>query len=294
MEVIKKPEFIAIINKTPEGAKCLSHLKIIKDKDKVFDGNEHPDLHDVECIEPEFKLSVDDAANVFKLVLPQKTKEIGANAFKGIVMDTIVWPAACSEIPEGAFMGADIGKILNTDHITAIGLAAFQDCQIKSFHIPDGVEEIPAHCFEDSTIQNISGCRNVKTIGISAFRSCHFLSSFAIPKCVTEIPACCFFNCHAMTSITGLEQVHSVGFAAFETCRMLKTIPALKKVIVIHTHAFFDSGLESLDLSNSVCAYIGDEAFAYTSITEVKKGYFPCDIHKMAFFRTPFTEKESC
>jgi len=105
---------------------------------------------------------------------------------------------------------------------------------------------------------------NLESIGVSAFYNCRGLIDIVIPDSVESIGSAAFSNCDALDSVTLPD---NAGFTAipdnlFKGDGSLETtnIASLTHLESIGSQAFFDSGIISITLPNSVTS-IGSGAF---------------------------------
>lgn len=100
-------------------------------------------------------------------------------------------------IPDNAFWGCDMTKIIIGEGTTSIGESAFVGCHnLSSVVIPT----------------------SVKLIGGYAFGECSSLTSIIIPESVIDIGNYTFLGCSNLTAITIPESVEEIGEDMFEHC----------------------------------------------------------------------------
>lgn len=266
-------------------------LKIKKTDDSgCFDCNLYPELSKVDFFTYGFSLKT-DSCSVNKLILPRHLNRVSSFAFGNADIRTVVWPDDCTHIPEFAFMESKMEEILNIDCVTYIGRSAFKGSNLRSFHIPDGVEAIPEKCFYATSLSDISGGKNVKEIGSSAFFGCYNLKSFTIPAGVDNLPSECFSRCISLKEVDGLDRIKNFGNHSFFSCHALDGSYSLDAAMDIGEFSFCDTSVKGIDLSRSICGYIGRCAFAEAKIKSFTPGYFPCIVDDSAFDDTPLKKE---
>lgn len=113
-------------------------------------------------------------------------------------------------------------------------------------------------------------------VGISevyacAFKGCSALTNIIIPNGVAKVGNGAFLDCSALTSIIIPNSVTSIGWSAFSGCSALTSVTIPNGVTNIDGNTFFDcSALTSITIPNGV-TMIGGSAFsgcsALTSVT---------------------------
>ncbi|MGN0591701.1 MAG: leucine-rich repeat domain-containing protein, partial [Ruminococcus sp.] len=127
--------------------------------------------------------------------------------------------------------------------------------------------------------EEISG-KKVTGIEEYAFSRCSALVSVTIPETVTEIGYGAFYGCSSLTDITIPETVTEIKDEVFSGCSSLTSVTIPETVTTIGECAFQGSGLEIIDLPESV-AFIGAGAFK------------ECNNMTDAYVRNPNCEIES-
>ena len=170
-------------------------------------------------------------------------------------------PAGVENIQSYAFCGiSGFMSITIPNSVTNIGVRAFNGCAgLASIVIAD----------DNPVYDSRNGCNAIiKTADNELVVGCR---SSIIPKSVTRIGDCAFWDCFGLTSITIPDSVTSIGACAFRGCSGLTSITIPDSVTNIAAQTFFDcSGLTSITIPDSVTS-ISDWAFrgcsGLTSIT---------------------------
>lgn len=148
-----------------------------------------------------------------KVIVPEQTKVIGANAFEDKQMSQIIFPEGLQKIGEWAF---------------------FNCKSLKSVTIPASVKEIEECAFYDCcSLKQVVFSEGLEKIRKSAFSNCKSLKSITIPASVKEIEKSAFYNCGSLEQVGLLDGLEKIGELAFSDCESLKavTIPASVKEI---------------------------------------------------------------
>jgi hypothetical protein len=183
------------------------------------------------------------------VMIGQSVTNIGASAFNGCKLTSILIPDSVVSIGNGAFYGC--GSLTNIsfgDNLTSIGDFAFQCSYLNGVVIPNSVRSLGNGAFTSSVYMSratiyggygtntFSGCgltnvvigTNVTRIGPGMFQNCTKLANITIPSSVTNIENTAFQNCSSLTDLVIGTNVTTIGVSAFQSCsKMLSvTIPA--------------------------------------------------------------------
>ena len=109
-------------------------------------------------------------------VIPPGIREIGMNAFAGIVWRgeygeplSIAIPYSVTKIDYGAFSECKLPSIVLPPNIQYVGNHAFRNCSIGSLYIPNKVEYIDYYAFQGCQIYSVTIPSSIQGIGSSAF-----------------------------------------------------------------------------------------------------------------------------
>ncbi len=150
----------------------------------------------------------------------------------------------------------------------------FFPSKIVTFSMPDSVTDIGDNAFyKCTTMTSVTLPNNLQTIGASAFYNCKALTAIKIrdsetniiPDSVTGIGSAAFAGCSALESITlpnnpGFTNIPDNLFNGDYSLTTVNNISSLIYLESIGSQAFFDSGIESILLPDSVTS-IGEGAF---------------------------------
>lgn len=159
--------------------------------------------------------------------IPQSVIDIGSGAFQGCeCLKSIQLPRNMKHISEETFMDCGLNSIRIPRGIETIENGAFRGCsELTRIQIPDSVTTIGEEAFSGcSSLSEISLSENIDQIGQYAFSSCKSITTFAIPRKLSFIPAGMFFKCYNLYDIHIPNTIEEIGDQAFDTCRRLTNI----------------------------------------------------------------------
>lgn len=180
----------------------------------------------------------------------------------------------------------DVKELVLCSGIREILPCSFCNSNVEHIVWPADCEKIPSNLIGLSSVTKISNTDNVKQIDTDAFSE-SLIRSFVIPKAVTEIPSFCFWGAGDLSNLSNTDRLSKIGRNAFMSCKRLTKLSGLKSLLYIEENAFRESGVEVVDLSDSVCGWIGDYAFSDSKLAVFKAGYYLKNNPK-AFERTHF------
>lgn len=185
------------------------------------------------------------------LEIPKDVKKVKDYAFRYVSsIKKVVIHDDVDSIGKGAFSECDnLNAIIVGDRVTSIGYEAFKDC--------DNLKEVD--------IANLSSwCRLDFKVGASGIHPFSInegvlkldgevLEHLVIPKDITEIKPCTFYNCASLKTVKIHENVDSIGSSAFKGCSSLERVEIEDGVVKIKHSAFANCGkLKSINIPNSV------------------------------------------
>lgn len=227
---------------------------------------------------------------LINLVLPDKLKAIGDNAFTGCknLTGSLIIPEGVTEIQRGAFTGCSSlnGTLSLPSTLKKLGTSGdgsdkdtkdegidyyngvFQDCNnlTGNLIIPDGVEIIRGYCFSNCSgfYGELKLPSKLKKIGERAFFLCKNLTgSLEIPQGVSSIPNEAFTGCGFNGTLTLHNGITSVGQSAFSENGFKGELHLPKGLKVIADYAFYSNDFSGNLTIPSTVSRIGNKAFAY-------------------------------
>ena len=184
---------------------------------------------------------------ITSITINAEIERIGANAFEGLNISSLVLPETVARIEVTAFANCCyLTQFVIPDSVTSIGNGAFQNCTLlERVTIGNGLEKIPENCFK--------GCINLKTVALgnkvnrlssSAFKNCKELLSINCSESVETIDSECFMGCEKLPVIEIGVNGRNIGTSAFANCKNLSRISLSEGLTYIGDYAF--SGCENL------------------------------------------------
>ena len=164
-----------------------------------------------------------------------------------------------------------------------IGDSAFQGCaSLTEVKVPKSLKE-----FGGAT----TGSGTNQTVTSSIFNACTSLTTIDLSATqVTQLPANLFQGCTSLSNVKLPSGLTSIGQQAFQDTTSLKTIEIPSSVTTINGSAFADSGLTTIDLSQTAITQIDNAVFQNTaSLTDVKLPTRITSIGTRAFFNSGIT-----
>ena len=118
----------------------------------------------------------------------------------------------------------------------------------------------------------------VEKFGHSAFRNCK-IRSVVLPGSMDRIRAKAFYQCKNLKSVRIGDNVDTIEESAFAECCSLKHIDIPAGIKTINDYAFFNSGLESIELHKGLLC-LGRKALFGTNIESV---HLPASVKKLEY-----------
>ena len=227
---------------------------------------------------------------IMNINFPSTMKEIGANAFEGTSLKTVLFPSAVEYIGDHAFgdivtlTSIDVGSNLVTGKNAFYGSKNLVTINLKSgarkivdgflantgiteFVVPEGVEEIGKDAFSSNEqLTKIILPSTLKTIGERAFSNTS-LKEIVFPASMKTIPKG-ILDSTQVEKIVLSEGVEEIGDYAFANNKLLKSVVFPSTLKKIGRGAFKNSNLESVTLPSGL-EEIAEEAFSYNKLSAV-------------------------
>lgn len=214
------------------------------------------------------------------LVLPDKLKKIGNNAFNNCInlSGSLILPEGLEELGQGAFWACSSlnGSLSLPSTLKKIGSkkgyigywdGVFYNCGfVCELKLPDGVVEIGMGAF--------MGCRGLygelklpsklERIGEMAFSDCvNLTGSIEIPQRVVDIPVLCFANSGFNGSLKLHNGITTICDQAFRGSALKGELNLPQELEVIANEAFYGCDFSGELFLPEGITRIGDRAFAY-------------------------------
>lgn len=191
----------------------------------------------------------------------------------------------------------DVPSTIENTPVTCIDSGAFSENEtITQVTVPDGIKTIGHEAFETCTaLESVSLPEGLTEIDYDAFRECKSLTKINLPKSLTSIGNNAFDGCTALADVTLPENIEAIGWKAFNETSWYENLPdgevyigtiyfaykgdkkvenasvTIKEGTTAIAGGAFDEfyGLTSVSMPDSL-VYIGNDAFRYCSLTDVK------------------------
>ena len=158
-----------------------------------------------------------------------------------------------------------INSTYNNKPVTGIWRYGFANSKASAVNIPSGITVIDYEAFMGSKIKSVTIPATIDQIGEAAFYACKDLTKASIqnttttseassacscievvendeeeriPCSLTNIPAFCFFNCHALKELVLPQSIEEIEYEAFNNCKALYSTLAFMNIKAIRSRAF--------------------------------------------------------
>ena len=211
-------------------------------------------------------------ANVTSVKLPESMTEIGDYAFSECTkLASVIFPENCNitRIASYAFKRTGLKEMLIPDSITEIGNYAFYYSGLNTVNFGNANVSLETSAFYYNYLNSINfGTGNVTINGSNTFSYCTSLLSVSIPANVKfSMNGSGVFSYGTKLESVIFDENHTTEFipASFVNgCKALKTFVFPSAVKTIRQNAFNGSGIENLDIPDSVTT-VEQGAFSYMS-----------------------------
>ena len=120
---------------------------------------------------------------------------------------------------------------------------------MKNVHIPDSVTDLEPCSFGDcDELTSFNIPKGITEIPAYAFEWAN-ITSLDIPDNITKIGEGAFGFCKNLTSLTIPDSVTEIDAKAFQSCKGLKSFEVPKNVTKLSGNAFMSSGITTLTVS---------------------------------------------
>ena len=165
-------------------------------------------------------------------------------------------------LPNLFFGCTGLKEIVIPETVTEIGGNAFNlSVNLRKITFPKSLETISGHAFyKCRSLETITVPDSVTGMGTYCFAFCDRLKSVTLPSTRINIMAHMFEGCAALNDVVLPDSVKTVQESAFKDCSTLSNLKWSSSILEISDNAFENSGLQILELPNSV-SIIGKQAF---------------------------------
>ena len=215
----------------------------------------------------------------------EKANYVGANAFEntsGLKTINFANNTVLQTVANSAFLNSGITSLdlSQATKLLTIGDSAFKGCSsLTEVKVPKSLKEFGSNVFGNSSAASGQNgyCTSLTTIDLSSTQ-------------VTQLPTGLFQGCTSLSNVKLPSGLTQIGQQAFAGTTSLKTIEIPSSVTTINGSAFANSGITSLDLSQTAIATIENAVFQNTaSLTDVKLPAQITSIGTRAFFNSGLT-----
>ena len=199
-------------------------------------------------------------------------RDMRAGLFQGTAIRSVKLPSTLTEIANSAFRETPITEIIIPASVKIIQGSAFYGCK-----------NLANVVFEGDSMDELHGC----------FQKCTSLKSFIFPRRVGLMSYDMFEDCTSLTDVTLPENLKEIYQSMFSGCRKLTKLDVPSGVTKVGSHAFADSGITELDLSNvkefgDFC-FSGCKALKTVKLNSSLKENFLMEVYE-EFMECPYLE----
>lgn len=171
-------------------------------------------------------------------------------------------PESATTVDENAFQGCtELTDVTIPESVTSIGKRAFERCYgLHDVTLNSSITSFGEFAFSGSSIGTVTLPESLTSISKGAFNGCSNLREIKIPDSVTRIGDFAFTVCRSLTTVTMGKSVNLIGSHAFENCNALSDITLPESLSSIGECAFYDTAIESVNLSDNI-TYIARSTF---------------------------------
>ncbi len=217
---------------------------------------------------------------------------LGAKVFAGTGITELNIPDSVVEY--GAFVAGctELTALNMPSHILESEIPAgfFQDCKsldVLSF-IHDGIVSIGYNAFKGTSITDLELHEGLDKIGSFAFSSCTELKSCIIPETVTSVGNGAFSSCTSLESIIFKNSIETIPYQIFYGCTSLKTCILPDSIKTIGEQAFAYSGITEIEFPEGLEAI---EFYAFDTLNPISNVVLPDSV--TSIYGSSFTNAES-
>ncbi len=199
-----------------------------------------------------------------KVVLPDRTTEIGNYAFYGCKLDEINFPKSLIKIGENAFAKSSIKNVNLPDGLTEIDDFAFSECKnIKTINLPESLTSLGTHVFSYSFDPDydtkITIPKNATSIDTFTFAYSN-VKEVTILSDIETLPSNTFYDASKLEKVILPSNLTELNGYDFTECTSLKSI-------------YFDKNISSIVDDKNVFGGLKDTLTFYVYSNTVPKTY---------------------
>lgn len=190
-----------------------------------------------------------ESSDVVEVYLPNSIKEIGHDSFNGCFkLEKIIIPDKCRYIGANAFCDCiSLTNLFLPKNMVEIGPHAFSGCiELSKINLPDALDCINESLFENCTsLPYIIIPKKVKTIHSNAFANCSGITKIKFGDNLTSIREFAFGGCTSLIRALLPESLVTLGENVFYNCQSLKAVYLGKNLVEVNGSSFY--GCNSLN-----------------------------------------------
>lgn len=192
-------------------------------------------------------------------------KSIGANAFSGASITSLVIPNTVTDIGASAFDGNAISKVILPNSISSIGTSSFRNNVLSSLTLSTSLTKISSNAFAGNDLQTVSIPSSVTEIASSAFANAN-IETLTLGGGIATIGEKAFYG-NSLISLSIPDSCKTIGVSAFAGNTLTK-VNFGTAVETISANAFKNNIIESISFPSSLKT-IGANAFENNAIASV-------------------------
>jgi len=258
-------------------------------------------------------ITIGNSANIENFSIGDCVERIPAGLVNGSKIQSITIPASVKLIDNGAFLDcANLTSIVveqdnatfdSRNNCNAIIETASNTLLVgcKNSFIPNTINMIGDFAFTRCTeLTTINIPNSVVSIGTNkeyygsydqgAFKGCTGITSLTIPNSVVTIGLNAFSECQNISYLKLSESLKEIGENAFNYCARLEEVTLPASLRFIGEEAFYDTGLKSISIPDSVVVETG--AFASTAIESISVANSAMLMGDVIFGWTPWEDSQ--
>ena len=234
--------------------------------------------------------------------LKDSTKVLAWGSFRGCgELTEIIIPDSVTVIGKSSFFGCSkLSKVDMSENIVSMGYLAFMNTAFydDKNNWENGCLYLGKYLLaaESWEAVNVTVKEGTELIAVSAFFECGELETITFPESVKYINQEAFWRCTDLHTITLPQGITSIERTTFRECANLRSITIPEGVVTIGDYAFYDSGLETIILPDTIeyfgtYAFDSDEKSVYIYDEESFWGNFPNDSNLLTNARVYYMDK---
>ncbi len=235
------------------------------------------------------------------ITIPETVTKIAEYAFCQSGIESVTIPGGVETVEYRSFAECtSLKTVVFEEGVKKITSGAFENAPLESVSFPDSLFEIPDFSYtpyfkkmsenaSDGFVISPEGIllkytgdaaeitvpSNVNRLASNVFSRNDSIKSVDLGDKITYIPEGTFDCCHSIENVKMSDKVTYIGKDAFNNILTLKEIKLPASLKIIDDYAFYTSGLERVDIPDSV-EKIGFMAFSETPFINSMEGDFIC------------------